>query len=107
MRITSVSLTSCCGVAVITSVLHTEGPRFKPGQQHFYICIILFGLCRRKEEKILRKKPLYQVLETRKDGVRFTNSRLRQHSMKFLELTRTYDAKQKDLENKTLDIVGL
>lgn len=25
---------SCCGVVVITSVLHTEGPQFDPGQQH-------------------------------------------------------------------------
>ena len=26
---------SCCGVVVITSVLHTEDPQFDPGQQHF------------------------------------------------------------------------
>ena len=31
---------SCCGVVVITSVLHTEGPQFDPGQQQS--CFILF-----------------------------------------------------------------
>jgi hypothetical protein len=31
---------SCCGVVVITSVLHTEGLQFDPGQQQF---IFLFG----------------------------------------------------------------
>ena len=26
---------SCCGVVVITLVLHTKGPQFDPGQQQF------------------------------------------------------------------------
>ena len=32
---------SCCGVVVITLVLHTKGPQFDPGQQH----LLRFILC--------------------------------------------------------------
>ena len=31
---------SCCGVVVITSVLHSEGLQFDPGQQHFFPKIV-------------------------------------------------------------------
>ena len=30
------NIKSCCGVVVITSVLHTEGLQFDPGQQQFF-----------------------------------------------------------------------
>ena len=34
----------CCGVVVITLVLHTKGPQFDPGQQHneFYFQVHIF-----------------------------------------------------------------
>ena len=32
---------SCCGVVVITLVLHTKGLQFDPGQQHYQIFLIL------------------------------------------------------------------
>nr|WCZ58318.1 DNA mismatch repair protein MSH2 [Paratrimastix eleionoma] len=60
----------------------------------------------RKDEKMIRKNPNYIALETRKDGVRFTNTKLRNASSRYMELCRNYDAKQKDLENRALDIVG-
>ena len=31
----------CCGVVVITSVLHTEGLQFDPGQQHMFLFFLL------------------------------------------------------------------
>ena len=27
----------CCGVVVITLVLHTKGPQFDPGQHHLFL----------------------------------------------------------------------
>ena len=36
---------SCCGVVVITLVLHTKGPQFDPGQQHFPYVFILWRIC--------------------------------------------------------------
>ena len=35
----------CCGVVVITLVLHTKGPQFDPGQQHFAYVFILWRIC--------------------------------------------------------------
>ena len=36
--------TSCCGVVVITSVLHTEGLQFDPGQQQLINFTSIFFL---------------------------------------------------------------
>ncbi|AES88523.1 transmembrane protein, putative [Medicago truncatula] len=35
----------CCGVVVITSVLHTEGLQFDPGQQHILFFLFLTISC--------------------------------------------------------------
>ena len=35
---------SCCGVVVITLVLHTKGPQFDPGQQHKQVAFLIHDL---------------------------------------------------------------
>lgn len=35
IKTSHLSTSGCCGVVVITSVLHTEGPQFDPGQHHY------------------------------------------------------------------------
>ncbi|CAK7350613.1 unnamed protein product [Dovyalis caffra] len=37
-KVTPMPRKGCCGVVVITLVLHTKGPQFDPGQQHFGFC---------------------------------------------------------------------
>ena len=32
----------CCGVVVITLVLHTKGPQFDPGQHHLFLTTTVF-----------------------------------------------------------------
>jgi len=60
----------------------------------------------RRDEKLIRAKPTYHVLETRKDGVRFTCKELRKLSEEYTDLTSEYDSLQSELRTKTLEIAS-
>lgn len=60
----------------------------------------------RRDEKLIRAKPTYVVLETRKDGVRFTCRALRKLSDEYKDLTTEYDSLQSELRTKTLEIAS-
>ena len=58
----------------------------------------------RKDEKALRDCKTYTALETRKDGVRFTNSHMKDLSCVYEDLAREYSETQKDVVDKVLNI---
>lgn len=60
----------------------------------------------RKEEKFIRGKKQYTVLETRKDGVRFQTKSLRRLSESYQELAGEYDSKERIMRDKTLEVAG-
>ncbi|CAI5466357.1 unnamed protein product [Closterium sp. Yama58-4] len=67
------------------------------------------GYCYRitkKEETNVRKKlnSSYVTLETRKDGVKFTNVKLRRLSERHVALTDSYMAAQRELVNKVVEV---
>lgn len=77
-----------------------------------------------QENKRIRNKPKYVSLETRKDGVKFTtevssvlgeaialtyftpSKQLRSSSETFMALQRSYEKKQRHLEEKVIEIAG-
>ena len=62
--------------------------------------------CFLKEEKKLRGNKKYTTLDTRKDGVRFTSSALRQLNDQFRALKETYDDVQSKLANEVIKIAS-
>lgn len=60
----------------------------------------------RKEERIMRGKSNYLVLETRKDGVRFQTTQLKNQSRKYESAAMEYSELDKDMRDKTLDVAG-
>lgn len=60
----------------------------------------------RKNEKLIRGKSAYMVLETRKDGVKFQTRKLRKLSDQYLEISGDYDAKESELRAKTIEVAG-
>lgn len=60
----------------------------------------------RKEEKHIRGKRQYVVLETRKDGVRFQTARLRKLSREYQEIADQYADMEKEMRIKTLEVAG-
>lgn len=60
----------------------------------------------RKEERLIRGKKQFTVLETRKDGVRFQTRTLRRLSESYEELAGEYDAKEHEMRAKTLEVVA-
>lgn len=60
----------------------------------------------RKEDKKLRGNKRYTTLDTRKDGVRFSNSSLRQLNDQFQSLRETYDDVQSKLANEVIKIAS-
>ena len=59
-----------------------------------------------QEEKVLRQNKKFQTIETRKDGVRFTNSSLREMSSEYLALKATYTSVQSQLASEVIKIAG-
>ena len=47
--------TSCCGVVVITSVLHTEGLQFDPGQQQLINFTSIFFFFKRNAGLVIHR----------------------------------------------------
>ncbi|CAB4031835.1 DNA mismatch repair Msh2 [Paramuricea clavata] len=60
----------------------------------------------RKEEKKLRGSKKFTTLDTRKDGVRFTNSVLRQLNDQFQALKQSYDDTQSNLADEVIKIAS-
>lgn len=60
----------------------------------------------RKEERAIRGKKQYSVLETRKDGVRFQTSSLRKLSNAYENIASEYAALEKDMRIKTLEVAS-
>eukprot|EP00897_Mesotaenium_endlicherianum_P002845 jgi/Mesen1/2589/ME000164S01718 len=62
----------------------------------------------KKEETHVRKRlnAAYVTLETRKDGVKFTNAKLRRLSEQFAKLTDEYAATQRDLVAKVVEVAA-
>ncbi|CDF35131.1 unnamed protein product [Chondrus crispus] len=60
----------------------------------------------RKEEKLIRGKSQYNVLETRKDGVRFQSRTLRRLSQAYESIATEYDGREFEMRTKVLEVVG-
>ena len=62
----------------------------------------------KKEETTVRKKltSAYVTLETRKDGIKFTNAKLRRLSETYTKLTEEYTTAQKDLVAKVVHVAA-
>ena len=59
-----------------------------------------------QEEKALRNNKKFQTIETRKDGVRFTNPTLREMNNEYQALKSTYNTVQTQLANEVIKIAG-
>lgn len=62
----------------------------------------------KKDETKARKKlsASYQVLEAKKDGTKFTNKKLRALSQRRVELDKSYEAQQKHLVDRVVDVAA-
>lgn len=60
----------------------------------------------RKEEKLIRGKSQYTVLDTRKDGVRFQSRALRRLSQAYETIANEYNGKEYEMRAKVLEVVG-
>ena len=62
----------------------------------------------KKEEPKVRKKltTQYMNLETRKDGIKFTNAKLRRLSEQYTKLTEEYTSTQRELVAKVVDVAS-
>eukprot|EP01028_Stygiella_incarcerata_P007179 TRINITY_DN294_c0_g1_i1.p1 TRINITY_DN294_c0_g1~~TRINITY_DN294_c0_g1_i1.p1 ORF type:complete len:967 (+),score=277.72 TRINITY_DN294_c0_g1_i1:83-2902(+) len=60
----------------------------------------------RKDEKLIRNKHEFVVLDTRKDGVVFTTVRIRKMSDEWSTMSSEYDAKQSELVKKAVEVVS-
>lgn len=62
----------------------------------------------KKEEPNVRKKlnASYVTLETRKDGIKFTNAKLRRLSEQYVKLTEEYAAAQRELVGKVVEVAA-
>ena len=59
-----------------------------------------------QEEKALRNNKRYSTLDTRKDGIRFTNSSLKQLNDEFQTYRETYNDVQSNLAQEVLKVAG-
>ena len=57
-------------------------------------------------EKVLRGQRRFSVLETRNDGVRFTNSHLRSLSQQFQSLRESYECSQASIAEEVLAVAA-
>eukprot|EP00002_Diphylleia_rotans_P003084 TRINITY_DN12067_c0_g1_i1.p1 TRINITY_DN12067_c0_g1~~TRINITY_DN12067_c0_g1_i1.p1 ORF type:complete len:919 (+),score=178.55 TRINITY_DN12067_c0_g1_i1:68-2824(+) len=60
----------------------------------------------RKDESVIRNSSEYRIVEIRKDGVRFANSKLKQMSAQYDELNHEYNAKQTEIVDKVIEVVS-
>lgn len=61
----------------------------------------------RKDERLIRgKQGTYQVVDTRKDGVRFVTRTLKRLSAEYDEAAKEYSSKESDLRSKTLEVAS-
>jgi DNA mismatch repair protein MSH2 len=60
----------------------------------------------RKDEKIIRGKSAYQVIDTRKDGVRFVTRSLKKLSAAYDDAAKEYNGKEGELRAKTLEVAS-
>ena len=67
----------------------------------------LFGVCELQEEKALRNNKRFTTIDTRKDGIRFNNSALRQLNEQFQAFKETYNEVQSNLANEVIKVAGM
>jgi DNA mismatch repair protein MSH2 len=60
----------------------------------------------RKDEKMIRGKGAYQVIDTRKDGVRFVTRTLKKLSASYDQAAKEYSSKEGELRTKTLEVAS-
>lgn len=60
----------------------------------------------RKEERMIRGKNEFMVIETRKDGVRFQTMNLRRESREYESIAEEYSKAEKDARETTLEVAG-
>ena len=60
----------------------------------------------RKDERLLRGFNQFQQLETRKDGVRFTDIKLKKLSTELLDVNRKYDQQQSVIVQKAIEVAS-
>eukprot|EP00166_Cyanidium_caldarium_P000840 ctg_1327.g437 len=60
----------------------------------------------RRDEVLIRNQPQYLVLETRKDGVRFTTPALRHLSNRYADAAARYEDKERGIRARALELFG-
>ena len=70
----------------------------------FYCFILDSNL---QEEKALRNSKRFTTIDTRKDGIRFNNSALRQLNEQFQGYKETYNDVQSKLANEVIKVAGM
>lgn len=75
--------------------------KFESNQQYGYFFRITL-----KEEKILRNKKNYTVIDSNKSGVRFRNSKLTEINEEYLEARNKYMSQQKSVVSEIIGIAG-
>ncbi|KAJ7530623.1 hypothetical protein O6H91_14G011000 [Diphasiastrum complanatum] len=67
----------------------------------------VFRITKKEEPKVRRKMcTQYVTLETRKDGIKFTNAKLRRLSEQYMKLTEEYSVIQRELVNKVVEVAA-
>ena len=70
-----------------------------------FYCLILDSNL--QEEKALRNSKRFTTIDTRKDGIRFNNSALRQLNEQFQGYKETYNDVQSKLANEVIKVAGM
>lgn len=60
----------------------------------------------RKDEKLIRGKSAYIIVDTRKDGVRFVTRELKKLSAEYSEVAKEYSGMEEDLRSKTISVAA-
>lgn len=68
---------------------------------------VSFLVCELQEEKALRNNKRFTTIDTRKDGIRFNNSALRQLNEQFQAFKETYNEVQSNLANEVIKVAGM
>lgn len=60
----------------------------------------------RKDEKLIRGKSSYIIVDTRKDGVRFVTRELKKLSAEYCDVAKEYSGMEEDLRSKTIAVAA-
>lgn len=67
----------------------------------------MFFLTFFQEEKNLRHKKGYVIIDTKASGVRFQSTQLKNLNEQYLSFKKAYEEKQKEIVGQIIDVAGL